>query len=62
MPMDMMRQGWEAFIRREPLLVAAPTLIETINEIFGFALPPVKAAATGAEFDFRWIDGGPWAP
>ncbi len=54
------RRQWTAFVRREPLLIAAPSLGETINEIAGFALPPITAAASGAGFDFRWDDGGPW--
>jgi len=51
---------WAAFVRREPLLIAAPSLGETIEEITSFAQPPLKAAASGVDYDFRWIDGGPW--
>lgn len=56
------RRQWMAFVRREPLLIAAPNLKETINEVGRFMLPPIKAAATYAEFHFRWRDGGPWVP
>lgn len=55
------QRQWAAFVRREPLLIAAPNLEETINEVGSFALPPIKAAAARAEFAFRWDDGGPWA-
>ncbi len=54
------QRQWMAFVRREPLLIAAPDLKETINEVGRFMLPPIKAAATHAEFHFRWRDGGPW--
>lgn len=56
---DKQRQ-WAAFVRREPLLIAAPNLGETINAIAGFALPLIMAVASGAGFDFIWNDGGPW--
>ncbi len=56
------QRQWVAFAGREPLLVAAPNLIETMSEIATFALPPIKAAASGTEFHLRWLDGGPWAP
>ena len=59
---DEKRRQWAAFVRREPLLIAAPTLRETIDEIVSFALPPVKAVASGTKFELRWADGGPWAP
>ena len=54
------QRQWTAFVRREPLLIAAASLEETINEIGGFALPPLHAAASGAHFDFKWINSGPW--
>jgi predicted nucleotidyltransferase component of viral defense system len=54
------RRQWTAFVRREPLLIAAPSLKKTIDEIASFALPPVNALSTDGEFDFRWVDGGPW--
>ena len=57
---DKQRQ-WVAFVRREPLLFAAPDLSETISEIASFALPVIKAAASGTEFYLRWLDGGRWA-
>jgi hypothetical protein len=55
------QRQWAAFVGREPLLIAAPDLRETINEVASFALPPIKAAASDVEFYFRWDDGGPWA-
>lgn len=55
------QRQWTAFVRREPLLIAAPDLKETINEVGSFALPPMKVAAMRAEFSLRWGDGGAWA-
>jgi hypothetical protein len=54
------QRQWTAFVRREPLLIAAPDLRTVINEIGRFTLSPIKAEATHAEFNFRWRDGGPW--
>lgn len=56
------RRQWGAFVRREQLLIASPSLKETIDEIASFALPPVKALSADSEFDFRWVNGGPWVP
>jgi len=58
---DQVKQRqWTAFVRRESLLIAAPTLGETINEIAAFALPAIDAAATGGQFNLIWADGGSW--
>ena len=54
------QRQWVAFVRREPLLVAAPDLSETVSEITSFALPVIKAASSGVEFRLSWLDGGPW--
>ena len=54
------QRQWTAFAHREPLLISAPDLKETINEVGSFVLPPMKVAAAGAEFFLRWEDGGPW--
>ncbi len=56
------QRQWVAFVRREPLFIAAPDLSGTISEIASFALPVIKAAASGAEFRLSWLDGGPWRP
>ncbi len=58
---DQVKQRqWTAFVRREPLLIAAPNLGETINEIAAFVMPTIEAAATGGQFNLRWANGGPW--
>jgi len=54
------QRQWAAFVRREPLLIAAPNLGETINEIAAFVMPTSEAVATGGQFNLRWADGGPW--
>lgn len=54
------QRQWAAFVRREPLLIAAPTLGETINEIAAFALPVIEAVVTSGQFNLIWADGGPW--
>lgn len=54
------QRQWAAFVGREPLLIAAPTLQETVAEIAGFTLPPVKAASLSEEFLLRWEKSGPW--
>lgn len=51
---------WTAFTAREPLLLAAPTLAATIDEIGDFALPPLTALRTGAQLRRFWRAGGPW--
>lgn len=51
---------WTAFMKREPLLIAAPPLATTIDEIAAFLLPPVAAFRTGAGFRQFWRAGGPW--
>lgn len=56
------QRQWTAFVRREPLLIAAPDLRTVINEVGRFTLSPVKTAATHTEFHFRWRGGGPWVP
>ena len=55
------RRQWSAFIGRELLLITAPSLEETINEIADFVLPPMKAVSSDKDFKSRWTDGGPWA-
>lgn len=51
---------WTAFIGREPLLIAAPSLAATVDEIAAFVLPPLTALRTGAAFRQFWRKGGPW--
>lgn len=51
---------WTAFTVREPLLIAAPTLAATIDEVAAFVLPPLAALRTGAAFRQFWRAGGPW--
>ena len=58
--LDKQRQ-WRAFVRREPLLIDAPSLKESIREITSFMLPPLKAAALRINFSSKWINGGPWS-
>ena len=58
--LDKQRQ-WRAFVRREPLLIDAPSLRESIREITSFMLPPLKAAALRINFGSKWINGGPWS-
>ena len=54
------QRQWTAFVRREPLLIAAPSLRRTTEEICEFALPPLMSAASGTAFQLKWSDGGPW--
>jgi len=51
---------WAAFVGREPLLIPAARLQETIKELVSFVMPPVKAASSGEAFHLRWENGGPW--
>ncbi len=51
---------WTAFTAREPLLIAAPTLAATIEEVAAFVLPPLEALRTSAAFRRFWRAGGPW--
>lgn len=54
------QRQWAAFVRREPLIIAAPSLRKATEAIREFALPPLTAAASVSIFDARWRDGGPW--
>lgn len=56
------QRQWTAFVSREPLLIAAPSLPETVTEIARFAQPPTKAASSGGGFAWRWENGGVWKP
>ena len=47
---DKQRQ-WAAFVGREPLHIVVPSLQESLSEIANFALPPLGAAASDADFD-----------
>lgn len=51
---------WNAFVGREPLLIEAPGLRETVEQVAGFAMPPLQAAATGGAFPKQWSNGGKW--
>lgn len=52
---------WRAFIQREPLVIEAKSLDETIETIRGFVQPVIAAAAQHDEL-FRkiWPAAGPW--
>ena len=54
------QRQWTAFVRREPILTATPTLKETIGGIVNFVVPPANAVAAGTQFDFRWVNSGAW--
>lgn len=51
---------WKAFIDREPLMMEAGDLRETIGIIAEFTVPPMLATASGSSFNKRWPAGGPW--
>lgn len=55
-------QRWRAFARKAKLGESAPTLAEIVTGIRAFALPALRAAATGESFPRRWPAGGPWQP
>jgi len=53
-------ERWAAFVRRTPLLVAPPPLVELVDELQKFLLPPARmAASVGERFD-RWSVGIGW--
>ena len=49
---------WEAFKGRHGLL--GPSLVETVETLCGFLLPPLRAAAGTAPVPGFWTAGGPW--
>jgi predicted nucleotidyltransferase component of viral defense system len=52
---------WNAFLSRNRLDVGGMGLMQVIQEIRRFLMPPVIAAAGGQEFEQMWPVGGPWA-
>lgn len=51
---------WSAFVGREPLLLRPTNFSAAIIGIAEFALPPLRASASGAGFERYWTVGGPW--
>jgi predicted nucleotidyltransferase component of viral defense system len=51
---------WQAFTRRQPLLVPVGELAEVIDEISLFVMPPLTALTSGDPFTCQWQPGGPW--
>lgn len=52
---------WKAFLKRTGLENTAVDLPQTIEELRLFLIPPLQAAASGADFNLEWARGGPWS-
>jgi hypothetical protein len=55
-------QLWHAFVSRNKLDPAAPTLAATAELLRTFLLPPTQSLFSGESFDHQWTPGGPWQP
>lgn len=53
-------QLWHAFVSRNKLDSAAPTLATTAELLRAFLLPPTQSLLAGEQFDQQWAPGGPW--
>lgn len=51
---------WRAFLGRNRLETVQVELVNVLNALEGFLLPPLKAAAHQAEFNQQWLPSGPW--
>jgi len=50
---------WKAFLRKSDLQLDDDFRI-IINNLRGFLLPPLNAAAKKEKFNYSWKNGGPW--
>ncbi len=55
-------QLWHAFVSRNKLNPAAPTLASTSELPHAFLLPPTQSLLSGEPCDQQWTPGGPWQP
>lgn len=51
---------WHAFLKRNRLEAVQIELVDVLNELKGFLLPPLSAINNQAEFNQQWGPGGPW--
>lgn len=60
---DLLKVGqWNAFRRREHLLLEVPDLVSVTDEIAAFVMPPARAARADERFEMTWTPAGPWVP
>lgn len=57
---DTKQVQWRAFVERGKLAAGEPRLDGIVEELRGFLLPPMRAAAKGGRWDAEWIPSGPW--
>ncbi|HEY1387567.1 MAG TPA: nucleotidyl transferase AbiEii/AbiGii toxin family protein [Ktedonobacterales bacterium] len=53
-------QLWHAFVSRNKLNPAGPTLAATAELLHAFLLPPTQSLLSGESFDQQWTPDGPW--
>lgn len=58
----MTLQLWQAFVSRNKLEPAAHSLLETIEALRAFLLPPTQSLLAEEPFNSSWLPGGPWQP
>ena len=56
------RAQWRAFLRKNAISGSQQEFETVIEELAGFLLPPLAAAAGETDFETSWLPGGPWRP
>ena len=51
---------WSGFLKKADVKTAHVSLVNVIEVLRGFLMPPARAVAEGKEFDLVWRAGGPW--
>lgn len=53
---------WQAFLRRNRIVVNDGSLSQVVAELIGFLTLPLQAAAHETSISVTWGPGGPWTP
>jgi hypothetical protein len=51
---------WDAFVRNNRLHIKGNSLVDIIDFLHRFLMPPVSALARKIDFNSTWLPGGPW--
>ncbi len=51
---------WQTFVRRSRLVDGAPELVDVVQALRNFMLPPLAVARDGTSFSRRWLPGKGW--
>jgi hypothetical protein len=57
---DMKGKQWAAFLKRNELAEKARELLQVVEDLAAFLIPPMTAARGGEDFPQTWKPGGPW--